>query len=56
MNAYRCERVHTGGRFLNLAGVDKADVDPRIEPTRLLLAEHGGARPSPALSSGGCLR
>ena len=49
MNAYRCEKCIQV--CFDLAGVDKADVDLRIEPTRLLL--RGTRRtPEPASSEG----
>ena len=49
MNAYRCEKCIQV--CFDLAGVEKADINLRIEPTRLLLR---GTRttPEPASSEG----
>lgn len=49
MNAYRCENCIQV--CFDIAGVEKADIDLRIEPTRLVL--HGTRRtPEPASSEG----
>jgi HSP20 family protein len=49
MNAYRCE--HCIQVCFDLAGVDRAEIDVRIEPTRLVL--RGTRRtPEPASSEG----
>jgi HSP20 family protein len=49
MNAYRCEKCIQV--CFDLAGVEKADIDLRIEPTRVLL--RGTRRtPGPASSEG----